>query len=248
MPGGWERPTVRDGVVYLSGGPVDPGVAAVDLASGSVEWETRLDAETGRVAVDDSGVYIAQATGIRKLDGSGSSRWHRSTGTAPRGPPTVADGTVYAQTGPRGFTALDAATGDPRWGVTAPTEAAFSAAVADGTVYLSGVDLGARRAADGTERWRRSTTEAGVSVETATDRYGDRHFGELAVIDDTVYVGHGDGLLAVDRADGSPRWRRPFRNRVMGDAVAGGYPGAPAVAGDTVFTYTSGGDCYAVAR
>ncbi|QLH84792.1 PQQ-binding-like beta-propeller repeat protein [Halosimplex pelagicum] len=249
VPGGWSRPTVRDGTVYLSGGPVDPGVTAVDLAAGGVEWETRLAAETGRVAVDDGGVYVTQATGIRKLDGGGSALWQRPTPEKPRGPPTVADGTVYAQTGPRTFAALDAATGEPRWETSAPAETAFSAAVADGTVYCSGADLVARRTADGRERWRRSPTEAGASVETATDHYGDRGFGELAVTDDTIYLGHGDGLLAVARADGTPRWRRPFRNRVKGgDMVFGGSPGTPAVAGDTVFTFTSGGDCYAVAR
>ncbi|WP_436931541.1 outer membrane protein assembly factor BamB family protein [Halosimplex halobium] len=249
VPGGWSRPTVRDGTVYLSGGPVAPGVTAVDLAAGGVEWEARLDAETGRVAVDDGGVYVVQETGVRKLDHEGSSLWHRPTSEEPRGPPTVANGTVYAQTGPETFTALDAATGDPQWEATAPAETAFSAAIADGTVYCSGVDLVARRAADGRERWRRSPAEVGASVETATDHYGDRDFGELAVTDDTVYVGHGDGLLAVARADDAPRWRRQFRDRVKGgDMVFGGSPGAPAVAGDTVFTFTSGGDCYAVAR
>ncbi|ELZ26882.1 pyrrolo-quinoline quinone [Halosimplex carlsbadense 2-9-1] len=249
VPGGWARPTVRDGVVYLSGGPVDPGVTAVGLADGAVEWQTRLDAETGRVAVNETGVYVAQPTGIRKLGPGGADLWHRSTTGEPRGPPTVADGTVYAQTAPGSFAALDAATGERRWETIAPPETEFSAAVTGGTVYLSGGDLVARRAADGTELWRRSPAQAGASVETATDHYGERGFGDLAVTDDTVYVGHGDGLLAVARADGTPRWRRPFRNRVMGgDMVFGGSPGAPAVAGDTVFTFTSGGDCYAVAR
>lgn len=249
-PGAWVQPTVQNGTVYVSGGPVDPGVGAVDLASGAVDWQHRFETETGHLAADDSGVYVVHASGVRKLAlDTGSALWNRSTSEAPRGHPTVADGTVYVQTAPTTFAALDAATGERRWEVDAAGETEFSAAVADGTVYLSGIDLIARRADDGTEQWRRSTAAVASRVMTDTPHYGDRAFGELAVTDDSVYVGHGEGLLAVDRTDGTPRWRRPFRNRVVGgDMVVGGHPGAPAVAGDTVFTYTSGGDLYTIAR
>ncbi|SEO26393.1 Outer membrane protein assembly factor BamB, contains PQQ-like beta-propeller repeat [Halogranum amylolyticum] len=73
-------------------------------------------------------------------------------------------------------------------------------AVADGTVYLSTqTHLHAIDVESGEERWSRGPTDR-------TDAPG---YTAPAVDDGTVYVGvsRGGGLLALDAADGSERWR-----------------------------------------
>ena len=245
-------PTTHDGTVYVSGYRGNPYVSTVDASTGEVDWRSNVG--TGDVqspAVTDDGVFIHTESALLKLDPvDGSERWHVST-IDPSNPPTVADGVVYARRRPATFAAWDAATGECRWefdGFTAEQGAA-STCVAGDTVFVTfgaGGDgrLAALRQSDGTPRWQRTVDDL---VGELPDVNGPS-FSQPVVTDDTIYVGFGDGLLAVTRDDGAVRWYRQFRIRTQGDMVFSGVPGPVAIANDTLFAYTGSGDVYAIQR
>ncbi|MGH2759808.1 MAG: PQQ-binding-like beta-propeller repeat protein [Actinomycetota bacterium] len=135
-----------------------------------------------------------------------------------------------------GVAALNAATGERRWAVGSvgddPT-CVVEPAVADrSAVYVVATQRGeavtqlqALEPATGRERWRFSwdgTSSCGSERSVAV--------GEGIVV--VPGAGAGDGLTALNAADGRVRWHRELR----------GFPeGPPVVAGDSVYTTTAGG-------
>ena len=112
-------PAVASGTVYLPGGSA---LHAVDAASGERRWRYAFGASEGvsTPAVRD-GIVYACAKNVHALDAAdGTERWrfvneYVGDPLTRRKPlyaaPLVGDGVVYA-----GLGALDAATGEPRWG------------------------------------------------------------------------------------------------------------------------------------
>lgn len=119
------------------------------------------------------------------------------------GAPAVAEQTVYApiftdvpgkETPSRNtLLALDTTDGSTKW--RAPMDGKSSVAVVDGTVYLADGSTRALDATDGSELW---STPRGSYHTFVTNRF--------------VYVTEGvEACLALDRTDGSIRWRSKFR-------------------------------------
>jgi outer membrane protein assembly factor BamB len=132
-------PVVSGGVVYMQ--DLESNVAAVDLATGKVLWETKMnevDQGPNGVTVEGGVVYGATATKAFALDaGSGEELWSTALTTVPKEAidmsPGVHDGMVYVSTVPTDATsaynggiagvlwALDAKTGKKAWSFdTAP--------------------------------------------------------------------------------------------------------------------------------
>ena len=135
--------------------------------------------------------------------------------------------------------ALDARTGEPKWGFTKPESGIYSSpTVVDGIVYVGSNDgrLYALDATDGDELWR-FKAEGGV-------------YASPTVVNETVYFGtegngrhssgSGGALHAVDAETGEREWVHKLTIRVS--AVRG----APAVADGTVYFGALDGSLHAV--
>jgi outer membrane protein assembly factor BamB len=188
-------PAVADGTVYYAAFPAGgrgeaAAVTAVSAADGETEWTATVDGEavyTG-VAVTDDRVYAGGPQASLALDRGDREPVWRSPGGYFFSPPAVADGRAYAsstgESGP-GVRALDRE-GEANW-THAPGRTATPgpATVADGVVYYGAGDgrLYALDADSGDRQWR----------------FGERltGFWTPAVLDGTVYVASGRGLVAL---------------------------------------------------
>lgn len=183
-----------------------PGtVAALDTATGTLEWETSVRI-TGSPAVsedgvlvptvDDSGVHL---TAIAWADGS--VRWQaplEGPGGTALAKPVVAHGLVVAASARQdgaGITAIDIADGTEEWRIDLSGRADGAPAIHDGTIYVGTTDgrLHALSLDDGAHHWRTALagpirTSPGVTGETV-----------LAAVADTV--------RAVGRTEGRKRWQ-----------------------------------------
>ena len=187
-------PAVADGTVYYAAFPAGgrgdaAAVAAVSAADGESEWTATAerDAVYTGVAVTDDRVYAGGPQGSLALDRNDRQPVWRSPGGYFFSPPAVADGQAYVGTtesGP-GVRALDR-DGAEQWTHTpGRTATPGPATVADGTVYYGAGDgrLYALDAENGEPRWRFGEQLTG--------------FWTPAVLDDTVYVASGRGLVAL---------------------------------------------------
>ncbi|WP_433044633.1 PQQ-binding-like beta-propeller repeat protein [Dactylosporangium sp. CS-033363] len=114
------------------------------------------------------------------------------------------------------LTALNARTGAEAWHAAGPGTLQGTAAD-DSTVYTAGNELCARALTDGKVRWCRA----------------DRAYDTVAVSPGTVYATSNGHLLALDPADGRPRWNAGIGT----DPV---HP--PVIAGGMVMLHHSAGD------
>jgi outer membrane protein assembly factor BamB len=158
-------PVVADGKVFVGGGEEGspPNVVAYDAASGAVRWSAHagLYAQTAAPAVSRGRVFVARSDGVYAFDETtGAQLWHRYVPGEPATTPVVASGMVLTG-GWRGIRAIDAATGDARWGYpqTGIHYLNGMPAVAYGTVYAH-VDgqLLALGLAHGAVKWSRTIT------------------------------------------------------------------------------------------
>lgn len=218
-------------------------------------------------AVGGNAVYVGNHTGeVFALDAdTGEERWswtpdgERAEHAAVLAPPTYADGTVYVSLHAAGWVvALDATSGDVRWRADLDAENVKSSpAVADDRVYVGAhrfraVPLGGPAAP--TETTATPTPTGTPTPEPGT--YGklyalsrtdgstvwrhetDHDFrSSPAVVGDRVYVGGGDGALAVTRDDGSEAWRVSFDDFVYS---------SPAVADGRLFIGSADGHLYCI--
>lgn len=113
-------PVGADGRAYTPTSGPPPKLAAVDAASGEVEWEfigDSPDANLVEPAVDDDAVYVTQRETLTAVDAdTGDELWstelpERGFGGTLRAKPAVADGVAYANND-RYLWAVDAANGD----------------------------------------------------------------------------------------------------------------------------------------
>ncbi|MFC4550161.1 MULTISPECIES: PQQ-binding-like beta-propeller repeat protein [Halorussus] len=205
-------PVVADGTAYT----FDDGgtVSALDVASGSVEWQTELGSvsDVGPVTVEGDTVFVATGPHVYALGaGDGARKW---TFTAPE--------------------RNDAASGDSCG--SAPTDETdqSSAVTVDGdaayvTMILGGDDRRfayALDAASGDRTWKTELSGSG----TVGTRYRSTPFS-LAVGDGSVYaVDHGT-LFRLNAADGTTE----SRVDVFGDDTHNPRLSAPAVDDGTVY-------------
>lgn len=239
-------------------------VVALDADSGEGEWtfEGPEDWFSGP-AVGDGRVYVGNHDGtVFALDGdTGEEVWswvpaiedvdHASV----LRPPTYAEaggaessgGTVFVGIHGGGVAALDAGTGDVRWQRTLPDpNVKCSPAVTDERVYVTshgsrGVLLEeSTETATPTEPWTTGYLSALDRADGSTDwvHETDHDFrSSPAVVGDRVYLGGGEGVLAVTREDGSEVWRVSFDGFVAS---------SPAVAGGRAYIGSADGHLYCI--
>lgn len=108
------------------------------------------------------------------------------------GPPTIADGTVYATN--HEIFAIDAASGEERWRTSDPPGRTGTPTVADGSLYVANQNGVFAVSSDGEDvRWLANT--------------GEKVWEAPTVVEDAIYVGNDKGeVIAVDRSGGE-RWR-----------------------------------------
>jgi outer membrane protein assembly factor BamB len=178
---------------------------ALSAADGRTQWTAEWDEEEFEdplclqraLGVDDEGVYAAGCDGIRALRRSdGEREWFADA--ALRSGVAVGPDRVYANSDD--LLAVDVDSGDIDWRASITGERLTRPAAADGTIVHVDRVNGVVTAfdADGERLWRHRT---GTETRSPT------------IADDAVYVatadrpGRAGEVLALNRADGSVRWR-----------------------------------------
>lgn len=262
---GWDvtSPLVLDDVVYAFAHDYDDGgdfLHALDAATGEERWRFEPDSgANGGIspAAAEGVVYLVDDANLYALDAAtGTERWrfqpaveteigagfadnNEGDSASESAPdivttPAVAGGLVYVRSEAGILHAVDAATGQERWGVEVGGNYHGEPipAIANGLVYV-GVDDGVRAfdAATGTERWYFATWSRPDDPVVANGVVYVNAFGP----DDL------DGVVAIDATGGFQRWRfaLPTDRNDFDRAYL-------AVADDTIYAGTDGGDLYAI--
>ena len=193
---------------YTGCSEVESGVAVAD---GRVfAGEARLDGQTGTPlggewtayqwpAVVDDTLYIGAHT-LEAYDATdGSERWTFTPDgeSGAVSPPAVANGLVYitGNLDDRTVYGVDATTGDEAWRFTPQAACGAPLAVTDETAYAVDAEgtVYALAAETGEKRWDQSVADS-------------TRVGAPVVGDDGLYLPTGDGVVALDPADGSDLW------------------------------------------
>ena len=162
-----------------------------------------------------SGIY--PQLGVPLLHGV---KWKFKTGAAVISTPAVLDGTAYFGSNDHYLYAVNLADGVQRWKFKTGSRVTSSPAVYNGYVYFGSFDgnVYAVDAKSGEQRWKfasegerrftgrhlHGSDPAGESMPDPFDFY----LSSPTVVQDTVYVGSGDGnVYALDAASGALRWK-----------------------------------------
>jgi len=236
---------VAGGRLYV--GTHDGRVLALDAASGARLWEFATgDSVLAAPALAAGRLYVGSYDKhVYALDAaSGRLLWKRDTQGAVVSTPAVAGDLVIVGNRCYDLLGLRAATGEVAWKrYVWFSWIESSAVVRDGVLYVGSSDAAAAfafDAASGRPRWQ-------------ADVFGWA-WGQPAVTRAAVYVGtssqagypsgHRAGVVALDRASGSTRWRFDAPAAEKG---AFGFPGSPATGGGFVFVSGLDGRVYAFA-
>lgn len=193
--------SVVDRTVYA--GSMDGSLYALDAGDGARRWryEATEGVSTAPAVVAGRAFVVDWDAVVHAVDAdSGAGEWTRDLGGTmhtEQPSPTVADGWVYAGTAHGQVSALEAATGEPRWSVEVGEAVGTTPAVAAGLVLVATDDgtVRALDAEDGEVRWR---FDADAGVEAAP-----------TVADKTAMIADRDGTLsAVALGNGERRWSR----------------------------------------
>jgi hypothetical protein len=139
---------------------------------------------------DEATTYVGSNAGtVTAVDATtGSVRWSVPVGSAVRGSPALADGSLFVPTASGDLVVLDAATGAPLWTGSTGSEITAQPAVAGGVVFTGSAN-GAVTA----------FVAAGCGATTCpsvwSESTGSRITGAPAVSQGQLYVGTGDGRL-----------------------------------------------------
>ncbi|UTF55945.1 PQQ-binding-like beta-propeller repeat protein [Natronosalvus rutilus] len=197
------QPTVTDDYVFVTDVRY---LYCLTADAKEVVWESEKVEGIfgGSPTVDGETVFVVHGGGANDYDGtrvrafdvaSGDERWQYDADG--RSTPAVADGTVYVS-GQDGLHSIDAESGDERFVLPEPLSDWSSPAATADLVYAVTADhdhekeLVAVETADGTVRWRTAVAD------------GLARFGSAPVVaEDFVYATTDEGLVALDRADGT---------------------------------------------
>jgi outer membrane protein assembly factor BamB len=181
-----------------------------------------------------SGIY--QQMGAPLLHGI---KWKFKTGAAVISTPAVLDGTAYFGSNDHYLYAVNLTDGMQRWKFKTDGRVTSSPAVYQGRVYFGSYDgnIYSVDAKTGEQRWKfasegehrftaRHIHGADPAAESMPDPF-DLYLSSPTVLQDTVYVGSGDGnIYAINAASGALRWKFHTGNVVHA---------SPALANDTVY-------------
>ncbi|MTI00384.1 PQQ-binding-like beta-propeller repeat protein [Roseibium sp. RKSG952] len=226
----------------------DPGNLAVSI-SGQRAWKANIGASGGgltssalrpsaRPVSDGSRIFVYKPDGeVVALSTSGSRVWSQKLrpegerDIAPGGGVAVSGGKVFAATGYRQVSALDASSGQLLWTAELDTPARGAPAVGGGHVFVvtQSNEVYALNVADGTQAW----TYIGID-ETA----GLLSAADPAIAGNTVVVPFSSGeIMAIDIKTGEPKWidgvARGFRTLALSGLAD--VSASPVIAGDTVY-------------
>jgi outer membrane protein assembly factor BamB len=236
-----KAPVVADDTVYVGTAEDEPGLVALEAATGDETWRTTLEDTRG---FPDSSPAVAGDLVLAPFGGlvvgadaaTGEVRWRLRPGDGVTGP-VVADGTAYLAVAPGGTVlALDPASGEVDWERSVGDQVTGSVAVADGTVYAVAAtgesgSLVALEAATGERRW---AVDLDGSPETRP-----------AVADGSVYLAQ-QGALRAFSTDGTPVFRVDLRTTEEAAIRYSRGGSAPAVAHGSVYFGAPDGHVYAV--
>jgi outer membrane protein assembly factor BamB len=214
------RPVSADGVIYTM--DASAMVSAFQVATGSRLWrfdtpedKDRSENVGGGLAVDQGTLYAVNGLAeLVALDAAkGTVRWRKSTGTAARSAPTVADGRLFLTTIDDRLLAFATQDGRQLWayqGTTAPTAVLgrSAPAYAEGFVvagFGSG-EIAAVHAESGIVVWTDSLA-AGTVGGTVADFSTIR--GLVTISNGVVYaISVGRLMVALDLHAGRRLWER----------------------------------------
>ena len=184
------RPAVEDGILYTYGFGYGQQLAAVDVATGNVQWSREPDAALGgarrTVFVDGVVVDAHYKNGVYGFDAAnGDQLWAYPSPKDGIEPVDVAtDGTRVFATfsnstsgGAGPLVALDPSDGSVRWsqhGDDETLESSPELVVHDGTLYVNHTALHAVNPEDGLTKW-----------------FNEEVYGLVTPADGTLYVGDG---------------------------------------------------------
>ncbi|SEW29360.1 PQQ-binding-like beta-propeller repeat protein [Halobacterium jilantaiense] len=224
-------PVVAEGTLYAA---TEDAVVALDAATGTTEWTTRLPgANRERVAVAAGRVFVSSYAraadgGLVALDAdSGERLWGVPETDVYVLPPTATEDAVFFHDRDALY-AYDAASGDELWRVDdfgGIDDSRTPLAVGGGRV----VAVGER------EREREVVAFDGDSGERLWRVPGGTHETPPVVTGDTIYVPEDAGVRALDAATGDELWTR-------GDGDVRGL----AVVGTRAYAVTATGTLYAL--
>ena len=219
-------PVMAGSTIYIGSG--DGNVYAINAATGVVRWRHETGAAVASTpAVADGLVFVNGNDGrfraLRADDGrvawsvtTGAAiplKWGYESGEIYTSSPAIEGGVVVFGSQDGHVYALDAATGRQRWRFRTGGRVYASPAIAGQAVYAAD-QAGAVYAialTSGRQLWRFETE--GTRLNSADWGY-DRTTVQSspAVVGGAVYVGARDGFLyAINRTDGTERWRHDHR-------------------------------------
>lgn len=215
-------PAIVGGTVYFGAG--DQHLYALDALTGEKTWSFRGEDSVGTPAIAGGTAFFAHGNRLTAVElGADEEKWTFRTQARISTCPVVADGVVYAGIADDfHLYAVDAHSGREIWKfgtglIHQPP------AVRDGVVHIAGIDnLYALDAQSGTLKWTISTERERLTAPV--------------IVGETILVGAGRFLLALDSADGREKWR--FE---AGDKIT-----APALSDGTIYFWSEDGRFYAV--
>ena len=210
------EPTLSGGTVYVAHRKGE--VNAVNTANGGVSWESDTDTLLSGGPGAGSGLTIVggnEGEVIALDSGSGNERWRAMLTSEVVSVPAAAGGIAIAHTNDGKLVGLDVATGEQKWLFhrAEPTLSLRGTGepVIDGNDVYAGLDGGKLVRLDlatGRPEWE--VPVAWASGRTDLDRVVDID-GQPVVGDGVVYVVSYQGdMAAINKKDGSARWRRSF--------------------------------------
>ncbi len=255
--GSWveSSPAIANGVVYF--GSNDGRLYALDAHSGEKLWDfkTKYTIKSSPAVADGVVYFGAGDYYVYALDAvTGEKLWDFKTGGYVDSSPVVANGIVYVGSGDDFFYALHALSGRFRLHFKAYRSVFSSPVVSDGIVYFSNSG-GVLYAIDGNARswlWEHDIRPfwiqlwgMGLPLPTPPPQSGflwGLELGGIAysspvVTDDSLYVGSGNKLVAVDLQSRQKRWEFEAEGRISS---------SPALVGSTIYVGSEDGRLYAV--
>jgi outer membrane protein assembly factor BamB len=215
-------PAIINGTVYFGAG--DSNLYALDAQTGEKKWSFQGTDSVGTPAISDGTAYFAHGNRLTAVQvGSEVEKWTFRTQTNISTCPVVSDSTVYVGVSDEfHIYAVDAVSGQEKWKFSTGL-ISYPPAVDDGVVYAVSFDnLYALDARTGAVNWTINTARENLTAPVISEQ--------------TILVGAGKYMLALDRTTGQEKWR----------FEAGDQTTTPAISDGVIYFWSDDGYFYAV--